>query len=121
MFAGPVQASLVRVIDGDTVDVAAQIWPGQVLRVAVRIRGVDAPELRGKCRAETSAAKTTRDRLETLIGDRPLQLVDISGDKYFGRVVADIVVPGGERVSAYLLSRGLARPYRGQRRGGWCN
>ena len=44
-FPGPVSAVVERVVDGDTLDVRADIWLGQSLNVRVRIAGVDAPEL----------------------------------------------------------------------------
>ena len=46
-FKGPVAATVERVIDGDTIEVKAQIWIDQELRVAVRLAGVDAPERPG--------------------------------------------------------------------------
>jgi endonuclease YncB( thermonuclease family) len=121
IFAGPVEATVVRVVDGDTVDVEAHIWPGQSLRIAVRIRGVDAPELRGQCEREKAAAKDARTALAALMATGGVRLVDISGDKYFGRVVADLMMADGRRASAALIAGGLVRPYRGQRRGGWCD
>jgi len=121
VFAGPVEATVVRVVDGDTVDVEAHIWPGQSLRVAVRIRGVDAPELHGQCEREKAAAKDARAALATLMATGGTRLVDISGDKYFGRVVADLMMADGRRASAALIASGLVRPYRGQRRGSWCD
>ncbi len=121
VFAGPVDATVVRVVDGDTVNVEAHIWPGQSLRVAVRIRGVDAPELRGKCEQEKAAARNARTVLAGLVAEGGARLVDISGDKYFGRVVADLVMADGRRASTVLIASGLVRPYRGQRRGSWCD
>lgn len=121
VFAGPVDAIVMRVIDGDTVDVEAHIWPGQSLRVAVRIRGVDAPKLHGKCDREKSVARDARAALSDLLGSGRASLVDISGDKYYGRVIADVVTADGKRASEFLLTRGLARPYRGHRREPWCD
>lgn len=121
MFTGPVEASVLSVIDGDTVAVEAHIWPGQTLRVSVRIRGVDAPELRGRCAAERRAAQRSRTALIGLVGTGRVRLVDISGDKYFGRVIADLVLPDGRHASATLLGEGLARAYAGAARRSWCD
>lgn len=44
-IAGPVAAEVIRVIDGDTILVAAKPWPQQTMEVYVRLRGIDAPEL----------------------------------------------------------------------------
>lgn len=69
------EAQLVRVIDGDTLQVtvtarAATRLPGQDVELAtavvetVRLAGVNAPETRGKCEAEKAAARAARLFLE---------------------------------------------------------
>ncbi|WAP70646.1 hypothetical protein [Jiella pelagia] len=62
-IAGPVAANVVKVRDGDTVEVEAFVWPMQSVHVAVRLRGIDAPEKRGKCEAEKAAAARATARL----------------------------------------------------------
>lgn len=51
-----VPATVVSVYDGDTFTVEARPWPGMTLRTSVRVRGVDTPEIRGKCQAEKDLA-----------------------------------------------------------------
>jgi hypothetical protein len=46
-------------------------------------------------------------------------LLRIEGDKYFGRVVADVSIVQ-EDVSAMLIETGLVRPYQGGARTPWC-
>src|SRR5688572_3738796 len=84
VLAGPVEAQVLRVIDGDTFVAEAHIWPGQTITVSVRIRGVDAPELRSRCGSEKIAAQRSRAALEALIGGAVLKISNISGDKYYG-------------------------------------
>src|SRR5690348_9703714 len=60
-LAGPVTAIVDRVVDGDTIQVRAQIWLGQSLTVRVRIEGVDAPELEARCPEERRMAEKARD------------------------------------------------------------
>src|SRR5882762_7624479 len=62
-LAGPVTATVDRVVDGDTIDVTARIWLGQTLAVRVRIDGVDAPEMRARCPEERAMALAARDYL----------------------------------------------------------
>ncbi|KQQ89581.1 thermonuclease family protein [Aureimonas sp. Leaf324] len=117
---GPVLAHVVKVRDGDTIEVEALIWPMQTVQVAVRLRGVDAPELKGACAAETAAARDARDRLATLVGAGPVWLTRVSGDKYFGRVLADVATSGESDLGARLLREGLVDAYDGGRRRDWC-
>ena len=63
ILAGPVPATVIEVIDGDTIAVQARIWLGQAIKTRVRLAGVDTPELRGDCPAERELAARARDRL----------------------------------------------------------
>lgn len=119
-IAGPVSARVVKVRDGDTIEVEAFVWPMQTVRVAVRLRGVDAPELRGKCPAEKAAAQAARERLAALVADGRVELSDIAGDKYFGRVLATVSAPREPDISKRLLREGLVVAYGGERRKDWC-
>ncbi len=120
VITGPVAAELVEVIDGDSLRVTALIWPGQKAETIVRLRGVDTPERRGKCASERRLAEQARLALAGRIGSDRLTLTNVSGGKYFGRVLADVRLPDGGDLSNFLLAHGLAVPYGGARRLGWC-
>ena len=117
---GPVAASVVKVRDGDTVEVEAYVWPMQSVHVAVRLRGIDAPEKRGKCDSEKAAAARATARLKQLLGTNDVYLSEISGDKYFGRVLAKLSVKGNDDLAKTLLKEGLVAPYQGGKRRDWC-
>jgi endonuclease YncB( thermonuclease family) len=116
IVSGPVEARVVRVIDGDTFVAEARIWPGQSVRVSVRIRGIDAPEMRSRCAAEKRAAARARGALATLLGDGLVLLSNIGGGKYYGRVLADVAVVDGRDVAPALIADAVARAYDGGRR-----
>ncbi len=120
LFAGPVEARVLRVIDGDTFLAEALVWPGHSVRVAVRIRGIDAPEMRSRCAAEKAAAREARAALAGLLGDGRVTVSNIGGAKYYGRVLADVADAEGRAVGPALLRLGLARPYDGGRRDAFC-
>jgi micrococcal nuclease len=114
--AGPVSARIVRIIDGDTLEVEAHPWPGQSVRVSVRLRGIDTPERRSQCADQRAAARLARNELERLVKDFPtVELINVSGGKYYGRVLADMKA-GTRDVAAAMLASGLARPYNGGKR-----
>ena len=119
-FPGPVEALVVRVLDGDTLVADARVWPGQTIRVNVRIRGIDAPEMKSRCRHEHLAAEKAREALSTMLGEGMIRISNIAGAKYYGRVLADVETPSGVSVAPALLSAALVRPYKGGRRKGWC-
>jgi endonuclease YncB( thermonuclease family) len=122
---GPVGARVLRVLDGDTIEVRAHIWLGQEVATHVRLAGVDAPELKGACRSERALAIRARAylaaRLATADGSLAyVNLSDIRVGKYGGRVLARVRTAGGEDLSHALLAAGLARPYAGKARRSWC-
>ncbi|MGL5735122.1 MAG: thermonuclease family protein [Beijerinckiaceae bacterium] len=119
-LAGPLPVTVTQVIDGDTVEARVQVWLGQDVVTRVRLRGIDAPEIAGACGEERQRALAARDRLAALTAQGPLTLTDIGRDKYFGRVVARLMNRQGGDLGRMLLREGLARPYQGGRRDGWC-
>ena len=118
-LAGPFPAEVLRVIDGDTLAVRVPVWLGQELDVHVRLRGIDTPEVHGKCRRERDLAAEATALLAKAATPQ-VTLRNVEGDKYFGRVEADVTAAGGADLSATMLASGLARPYDGGKRGEWC-
>ncbi|BCH21742.1 thermonuclease family protein [Mesorhizobium sp. L-8-3] len=119
-FPGPVEATVIEVIDGDTFLAEAHVWPGHSVTVNIRIRGIDAPEMKARCSKEREAALLARDELNALITGASIRLSNIGGAKYYGRVLADVATQDGLSVGPALLARALVRPYSGGKRGGWC-
>jgi endonuclease YncB( thermonuclease family) len=121
---GPIPAEIVRVVDGDTVEVDARIWLGQKVRTQVRLLGVDTPELAGRCESERALAKQAKEMLARMLsggqGPHLAELREVDYDKYGGRVLAKIFAADGADVAAKLIGAGLARPYAGGARAPWC-
>lgn len=119
-LAGPVEAEVLRVVDGDTLVARARIWLGQTVETHVRLAGIDAPELRGKCAAERERARAAREALAHLVGGGPVTLSGIESDKFGGRVLARVSTADAQDVAAALVAGGHVRAYSGGRRAGWC-
>lgn len=119
-FKGPVEAVVLDVLDGDTFLAEALVWPGHTVKINVRIRGIDAPEMKARCDAERMAAMKARDALAALFGGGPIAISNISGAKYYGRVLADVATADGQAVAPLLLGEKLVRPYDGGQREPWC-
>lgn len=122
-FAGPFEAELLRVVDGDTIEARVRIWFGQEIATLVRIRGIDAPELHARCAEEAQGAQAARDYLARFLRNKNISLRDVGMDKYGGRVLASISVSDGrstQDISTIMLTQGLARPYQGGKRQSWC-
>jgi len=115
-----VQATVLKVRDGDTFLAEAEVWPGQYLRINVRIRGIDAPEMKARCDGERDAAQAAREELRALLGEGRIALSNIGGAKYYGRVLADVATEDGVAVGDAMLRTGRVRAYGGGRRDSWC-
>ena len=120
-LAGPVEAEVLSVIDGDSLVVRARIWLGQTVETHVRLTGIDTPELRGKCDREREKAEAARTALIGLLGDGPVALSDIETDKFGGRVRARVGSATHPDVAQAMIATGHARAYDGGRRAGWCD
>jgi endonuclease YncB( thermonuclease family) len=119
-LAGAVSAAVVRVIDGDTFEARAEVWPDIHVTVAVRVAGIDAPELHARCAREREAAVSARALLAgALPPGAAVLLTRIAHDKYAGRVIAEVWLPDGRAAAPLLLGAGLAAAY-GQPQD-WCS
>ncbi|TGD44141.1 thermonuclease family protein [Pseudotabrizicola sediminis] len=113
VFAGPYAATVVRVIDGDTLQVNVALWPGLRAEYAVRVRDIGAPELfRPDCEKELDNAIAAKAQVEKLYPTGlDVQLRQVSYDAFSGRVVADVRRWVSDRwlpLSKELLDRQLA-------------
>lgn len=93
-------ATVTAVVDGDTVWVRP---PSRGHPYAVRVQGIDAPEI---CQ---SGGPQARDALRGLLLGRPVTVAELARDRY-GRVVAHIAADGHD-VGAWLVGNGLAWSY----------
>lgn len=113
-------AEVLRVIDGDTFEARVRIWPGMDVTTKVRLRGIDAPEMRARCEDERTKAVAARDALARLLREGAVGVTRVGQDKYGGRVDADVSTAQTADVAEALLGSGLVRRYDGGRRVGWC-
>jgi len=120
MIEGPIKGEVLKVIDGDTLSVKINVWLNQQIEVNLRVVGIDTPELRGKCDLEKEKAQEARSEIIKLIKNNNISLYNIHHDKYAGRVLANVKTATGIDLAEYMISKGLARPYKGDKRQGWC-
>jgi len=113
-------AEVLRVIDGDTFDARVHVWPGLDVTTRVRLRGIDAPEIKARCGDEYAKAQSAREALTALLAQGGVQIANIGSDKYDGRVVADASTRTTSDVAQALINAGQVRSYDGGRRDYWC-
>jgi endonuclease YncB( thermonuclease family) len=111
---------VIRTIDGDTFEARVHLASGQEVTTRVRLRGIDAPELKAACPQELQMAEAATGALRDVLGQGEVAIYNIGPDKYDGRVVADVATGRTGNVSAALISAGHVRGYNGGHRNGWC-
>jgi len=111
---------VIRTIDGDTFEARVHLPPDLNLTTRVRLRGIDAPELKASCSQELQMAETATSALRVLLGEGDVMIFNIGPDKYAGRVVADAATRRTGNVSMAMLAAGHVRSYGGGHRSGWC-
>ena len=114
-----ISASVLRIIDGDTIEVKAHPWPGFNPVIKIRLLGIDTPEIRGKCQQEKNLAIQAKKYL-TSITPPSVMLHDVQYGKYAGRLLAEVHA-ADINLSEELMKNGFARGYDGDQRQGWCS
>ena len=113
-------AEVIRTIDGDTFEARVHVSAGPDITTRVRLRGIDAPELKAACPQELQMAEAASRALRDLLSQGGVVIFNVGPDKYNGRVDADVATSRTQNVSAALLAAGHARSYNGGHRSGWC-
>ncbi|AMA55026.1 thermonuclease family protein [Bradyrhizobium sp. CCGE-LA001] len=110
---------VVRTVDGDTFLARVHQRDGRDLVARIRLRGIDAPEMKASCQAELEKAEAAGDALHNLLNQGGVTIHNLGQDKY-GRVLADVSTKRTPNVAATLLAGGYVRSYNGGHRDGWC-
>ena len=116
-------ATLTRVIDGDTVAFQA-LWLPEPLKkeLSIRVFGVDTPEKghRAQCPSEDARGQAATAFTKKMVEQATTrQVVLISWDKYGGRVLGDVLL-NGQSLRSMLIQQGYAREYYGEAKTSWC-
>ncbi|SET47045.1 thermonuclease family protein [Thalassotalea agarivorans] len=120
-FGNVYVSQVVSVYDADTFRVNLQNFPDIAGKnMPIRVNGVDAPEIRGKCTYEKALAKKAKAFAQALLlNAKEIELKNMQRGKYF-RFIADVYIDG-KNLANLLIEHNLARPYQGGKRQSWCN
>ena len=102
---------VVRVVDGDTVDVLIDLGFNTFTRQRVRLAGIDAPEIRGQTdEVEAMGRQATQWLANRLTDTNGLRLESQKGQGKYGRYLVtfyDLDVD----INQQMIDLGLAWPY----------
>jgi len=113
------KCKILRVVDGDTVDVDIDLGFGIWLhKERVRIMGIDTPESRTSDKVEKVFGLAAKKRLNSLLGEKAILETQVSkkGEDMkgkFGRVLGNFRTTAGDHCASILIEEGHAVPYTG--------
>ena len=113
------KVNILKLVDGDTVDVDIDLGFGIWLRKErVRIMGIDTPESRTSDKVEKVFGLAAKNRLSSLLGAEAILQTQVSkkGEDMkgkFGRVLGNFISLNGEKCAAVLVREGHAVAYSG--------
>jgi micrococcal nuclease len=113
-FVPPVYfGKVIKVYDGDTITIASKLPYNNspMYRFAIRLNGINSPEIKGKTTVEKDLAKISRDKLNHLIFGKIVVLKNTNTEKY-GRILADVYYED-IHINKWMLDNKLAVPYDG--------
>ena len=117
-------ATVVRVIDGDTIKISAPWVPAPLKpEISIRVSGVDTPEHAGiaQCDLEAQRADKATEFTQGLITHaKKIEVTYTQWDKYGGRILGEVWVDD-KALSEQLIAAHLARAYHGEKKQGWCH
>jgi len=105
-------ATLDRVVDGDTVDAMIDLGFDTWVHKRIRLLGIDAPETRTRDLDEKVQGLATKERLTGILeAAKGIFVLHSHGVGKYGRCLGTIMV-GEENINELLLTEGLAEVYK---------
>ena len=110
---------IIKVIDGDTFRVDIHELPDIIGKnIRIRILGIDAPEINGKCAFEKELAIKARDFVQILLDNADSVILKNLDRGNFFRLLAEVIVDG-KNLGELLVAKDLAVRYQGKK-SSWC-
>lgn len=99
------QAKIVRVVDGDTVDVLVDLGFHISIEMKLRLYGINTPELKEE------AGKTARDYLFNRLYNKTVTIKTYKDrQEKYGRYLSTVLLDG-ENINEDLVDKGYAKRY----------
>lgn len=99
LCATEIQGNVIRVIDGDTIEVLQDKKP-----VRIRLANIDAPE------KKQAFGRWSTNQLKSLVAAQPVTLTYTQTDRY-GRIIGRVFTTNGTEVNRYMVQSGAAWVY----------
>ena len=111
------KAKLIKVIDGDTVDLMVDLGFDMWHKIRVRLDGINTPESRTRDKKEKKLGLEAKEFTKNFLTGKEI-IVHTNKQGKFGRFLANLYV-NGQNLADALIENNLAREYHGEKRGSW--
>ncbi|ECH8535533.1 thermonuclease family protein [Salmonella enterica subsp. enterica] len=99
LCAAEIQGNVIRVIDGDTIEVLQDNKP-----VRIRLANIDAPE------KKQAYGRWSTNQLKSLIAAQPVTVTYTQSDRY-GRIIGRVFMTNGIEANRFMVKSGAAWVY----------
>lgn len=99
LFAAEIQGKVIRVLDGDTIDVLQDKTP-----VRIRLANIDAPE------KKQAFGRWSGEQLKRLVAAQYVTVTYTQRDRY-GRIIGRVFTTNGTEANRYMVESGAAWVY----------
>lgn len=104
--------TVIKVIDGDTIDVRVDLGFSVFTETRFRLFGIDTPEKTSKVANIKEIAIAATNFIKNAIEGKKITIESVEKDKY-GRWLAKVHLTSGPTINEQLISLGLAKAYFG--------
>lgn len=111
------QATVNRVIDGDTIEVSVDLGFSLVWTTPVRLFGINTPETNSKVAEERAMAMQAKKWLADAINGKTVRVKTVKPKDKYGRYLAEVWMTDGIQatsVNEQMVKLGLAKVWDGQ-------
>lgn len=107
-------AEVLRIIDGDTVEVSLDFGFQLRQRVSLRLAGINTLELHDKDPKKRAKANMARDYVDSMIGGKSIITETIKPKDKYSRYLCNVYLEDGRCLNQLLIDNGMAQPWDGQ-------
>jgi endonuclease YncB( thermonuclease family) len=114
-FIPPIVGGIViKVYDGDTITIVSKLpyEKSELYIFSVRLKDINAPEIKSKHEDEKTIAKEAQVNLSNLLLYKHVSLKNLHTEKY-GRILADVYLQDNTHVNKWILEHRFAVEYNG--------
>jgi micrococcal nuclease len=104
------KAKVIKIVDGDTMDVAVDLGFNMTMRIRIRVMGIDTPEVfKPESESEAIHGAEASRRAKELLLDKDITIQTFKDASAYNRYSAKITLPDGKDFCEIMLKEGFQK------------